>query len=471
MHQVLDNTKLYEDIANKRSSTYSDIERALEIVRSFIIEKKLIVYGGMAIDIALKKAGHEGIYKEDAIPDYDFMSPNFYEDSNELAVILHKSGFNNVGAINGAHLTTRRVRVNFNPVGDLSYIPKEIYDKVPTIEHKRMRFVHPNFQRMDLHHAFNFPYENPPMEVMLHRIKKDLQRFKLLDEYYPIEQDQPTGIKKQTIELPKKLFDAAVLGGVEAYAVIYQKFIDTIKSKKIKIPPKDMENIAVASFAIGSDNFKFETPTINNPINILTDDFKSFIDKLKTNNNGIKYYNRFLDNLRPRMLTIRTNVKEMPTYEIFDIKGSLLPIYKVDSITIVQPQYLLMYFLQKSFEATMQAPSGPDEKISNFYNWLYASLMSIIDMADELNLEGFSLSAETYGQYNWSATYIYSVRDRYSIIKGISMKDRPVQRPPMGYFPSSSSTPEPFNPSDSEFFAIDGKECESFEPLNLIPKE
>src|ERR1700743_3386804 len=99
MDQVLDNSKIYEDIAKRRSFQFNEIERALSVVHAFIIKKKHILYGGMAIDFALKKAGHEGIYQENSIPDYDFFSPDFYNESNELADILNKAGFTNVGAI------------------------------------------------------------------------------------------------------------------------------------------------------------------------------------------------------------------------------------------------------------------------------------------------------------------------------------------------------------------------------------
>ena len=129
VEKVLDNDKRFEDYAEKHSWNYNDIERALDIVHKFILKKQRILYGGMAIDLALKAKKHKGIYREDAVPDYDFMSPDFFKDSLELADILYKAGFQNVGAINAIHVSTRRVRIDFIPIADITYVPKVIYNQ------------------------------------------------------------------------------------------------------------------------------------------------------------------------------------------------------------------------------------------------------------------------------------------------------------------------------------------------------
>jgi hypothetical protein len=58
----------------------------LTIVENFIIRKKLICYGGTAINNILPK--YAQFYKRDIeIPDYDFFSENALEDAKELADI------------------------------------------------------------------------------------------------------------------------------------------------------------------------------------------------------------------------------------------------------------------------------------------------------------------------------------------------------------------------------------------------
>ncbi len=475
MDEVLDNSKIYEDIAKRRSFQFNEIERALTIVHAFIIKKKRILYGGMAIDFALKKSGHEGIYQENSIPDYDFFSPDFYNESNELADILNKEGFTNVGAINGAHLTTRRVRVNYEPVADLSYIPQEIYDKLPLLEYKRLNFVHPDFQRMDLHHAFNFPYENPPMEVILHRIKKDDKRFRLLDEYYPIEADAPTS-KNQKLELDSSILDTnCIIGGLAAYAVMYQKFVEI--SKKYKIDTNS--EIATGSYEITGKKIIFTIPWADklksNPlINILTSDYEKLLDSYKKQSKKSKptWYNKFLDNIRPRMIIV-------DDLEIFDTKGLLIPGFTDKSnnqqLQITQPQCLLMYFLQKAFITD-------SKETREFYRWMYYSTLDIIKTMEPLIPEfikskiyntfeaPFFLTATIVGDKskNWSSTYIYNVRERIFTIMGIIPSNRPMERPPMGYYPEQGNPPVVWTTNNKEFFQIDGSELkEPFEPIIL----
>ena len=63
LEKVLDNDKRFEDFAEKHSWNYGEIERALDIVHKFILKKQRIIYGGMAIDLALKAKGQKVFIK------------------------------------------------------------------------------------------------------------------------------------------------------------------------------------------------------------------------------------------------------------------------------------------------------------------------------------------------------------------------------------------------------------------------
>ena len=107
-------------IAERRDGDRLFVDRALEIVRKFILERGLMLYGGMAIDCGLKAAGSEGIYPDDARPDYDVRSADSVKDAYDLADILVAEGFERVSAIRAIHAQTMRVRVNFVAVADIS---------------------------------------------------------------------------------------------------------------------------------------------------------------------------------------------------------------------------------------------------------------------------------------------------------------------------------------------------------------
>lgn len=527
------NAKNYKDISEKRSVNFSDIEKALDIVRKFIIDKKLLIFGGMAIDLNLKITGHPGIYKENAIPDYDFMSPNFYDDSNELAKILYESGLVNISSINAMHVTSRKVRVNFVPVADISYVPKNIYEKIPFVtvsgnaknirEYKGLKIVHPDFQRLDLHRSFNIPFSNPPQEVILHRLEKDQKRFRLFDHQFPVkidakllEKTNPFKFKQSetvTLELDKNYLQNAVIGGVINYAILI-KFIEVLKSIKSMFYPmieksgvqsyidEKFSQILYAQFDMTKEHIVVNLPSELKKIkkvNVMTDNFQNLVDEIKKDHktSEVKYYNKFLDNLRPRTIVIESEGKE---FEIFDTNGELVPCYNFqkviniakklldrggefakyeennENIYLAQPNYLLLYFLQKSFD------SSSDE--TNIYKSLYQSTINLVEIAEKMVLAiheqepelidkiykylPFFLPVHTYGEHNWSSDYVALVKEKKYFLSNIPTDQRQILRPPFGYYAEKSVDWIPFDPKNSELFQIDGELRDSpFEPINL----
>ena len=66
--------------------------RPIAIVREFIKEKGLKIYGGLALNELLKKK-KAPIYGPNEFPDYDVFSPNAWEHAKELCDILVESGY------------------------------------------------------------------------------------------------------------------------------------------------------------------------------------------------------------------------------------------------------------------------------------------------------------------------------------------------------------------------------------------
>jgi len=180
--------KDYEIVAQQRDADGPMVDCALEIVRNFIVTRGLILFGGLAIDYALRCKG-ERIYPDDQRPDFDFFSTQSVDDAYDLADLLQKAGFENVNAIRGIHVQTMKVRTNYIWVADIGYAPPEVFNKIPTFEYRGMRVAHPDYQRMDMHLAFCFPFNGQPREDVFHRWRKDLKRFNLFEEHYPITAD------------------------------------------------------------------------------------------------------------------------------------------------------------------------------------------------------------------------------------------------------------------------------------------
>jgi hypothetical protein len=174
-------------LAQRRDTDGPMLDRALELVRKFVAARRLVLFGGLAIDFALRLHG-AAIYPDDERPDYDMLSPTSVRDAYDLADELHRAGFPNVGAIRAMHTQTMRVRVDFRAVADVGYMPPDVYARLSAtaLEFRGLRSIHPDYQRIDMHRALCYPFNNAPTEDVFHRWRKDIKRFNMFEKYYPI---------------------------------------------------------------------------------------------------------------------------------------------------------------------------------------------------------------------------------------------------------------------------------------------
>ena len=115
--------------AGKRIVNDEDVQKMIKIVEEFIMKKKLVCYGGTAINNILPENAR--FYdKEAEIPDYDFFSSTAMNDAKELADIYYDNGFTNVEAKAGVHFGTYKVFVNFIPIADITQLPKQLFESI-----------------------------------------------------------------------------------------------------------------------------------------------------------------------------------------------------------------------------------------------------------------------------------------------------------------------------------------------------
>ncbi len=176
--------KAYESLTE---GDLTPIRRAIGVVRQFIIDRKRILYGGTAIDHALRLSGRGQLYEDDAVPDLDFYSPDNVRDAYDLADIFYKMGHTEARAIVGIFPTVMKVDIGGNTwVCDISFYCRELYDKLPFVTYQQMRSVGMDYQRLDMHSSLSFPFDNVPNEVIFDRWEKDTARFMLVDGHFPI---------------------------------------------------------------------------------------------------------------------------------------------------------------------------------------------------------------------------------------------------------------------------------------------
>ena len=367
-------------VAQRRDIDGPMVDRALAIVRQFIIDRGLILFGGLAIDYALRLRGAH-IYPDDERPDFDFLSPRSVEDAYDLAERLQRTGFEGVGAIRAIHVQTMRVRTSFITVADVGYAPREVFDRLPTVDYQGMRVIHPGFQKMDQLLAFCFPFNGPPREDVFHRWRKDLERFNICDRHYPIvlADAAPAPLKKVSGVSAAPLVGGRLgltvaLHGFAAYSVL-RRALDELAAAFGTTALVDAPQLAL-SFPT---NLSFELETPLGGVVVVSPNPSDVVAGLSEP----RWYDPYMD-LVP--LTVKTG-----RLTVFSTQGRLIGATAVNATPLIRyaappsdaqlltvtPQYLLVYFLAKAHR------TGDPNK-QNTYLAYYTHAMTVIRRAEEI---------------------------------------------------------------------------------------
>jgi hypothetical protein len=214
-----------EEIQGKAVAQSPEILKIISILENFLKMKKLICYGGTAINNILPE--YDQFYNKDVeIPDYDFYSPNSLSDSKELADIYNKAGYNDVEARAAVHVGTYKVFVNFIPVADVTHMEPKLFKTVlrDSIKINGIHYAPPNFLRMSVYKELSRPKGD------ISRWEKVYKRLVLLNKHYPLKNPKCNSMQ----------FIRDFEGKSEDSSVIY----DTIKDTMI-----DLGVIFIGGFA------------------------------------------------------------------------------------------------------------------------------------------------------------------------------------------------------------------------------
>lgn len=166
----------------KRLLMSDTVKRIIEILEGFLRKKKLVCYGGTAINNILPQ--EDQFYNKDVeLPDYDFFSPTPIKHVKELADIYKAEGFIEIEAKAGMHHGTYKLYVNFMPIADITHIVPELfnYTKRESIRIDGIMYAPPDFLRMSMYLELSRPQGD------VSRWEKVLKRLILLNKHYPIK--------------------------------------------------------------------------------------------------------------------------------------------------------------------------------------------------------------------------------------------------------------------------------------------
>ena len=171
-----------EKLQGGKMANTKEIKDILVIVENFIKHKKLICYGGTAINNILPK--HAQFYNKDIeIPDYDFYSNDAITHAKELADIYAKAGYVEVEAKAGVHMGTFKVFVNFIPIADITQMHPSIFKIISkqVVTVAGIRYAPPDFLRMGMFLELSRPAGD------VSRWEKVMKRLTLLNKFYPLK--------------------------------------------------------------------------------------------------------------------------------------------------------------------------------------------------------------------------------------------------------------------------------------------
>ena len=481
-------------IAERRDVDSPMVDRALELVKNFIKVRQRILYGGQAIDFALRLRG-TSIYPDHQRPDYDFYSPDSVGDAYDIAEMLSSKGFPNVVARGAVHAQTMRVAVDFVFIADVSFVPQSVYETLPTVTYSGMKVLHPDYQRIDMHLAFSFPLANPPREDLYHRFAKDIKRFNMFEEFFPLSTGDALGtsvVANEVMGGDEKCvrgvpLDKVALHGIAAYAALCQSFDLLVAHKigesvinapvlKVKIKIERSENLG----DIWIDDSELHESIRGEPLAFASPWSSEVVKILQPS--GATRYAPYIGSC--------PEVTSGENFEVFSTKNKLLAVWGFggESVGVLVScnQYMLMYFLYKA-----HVSSGERR---NAFLQLYKDTITILSLAEDILVElvgkspagkspedikkrqelfdklvvdsPFGLSVKTIGDSNMSPAYLINTAKSAKMTKVQPPFELPaMDTPPKLYAPGdtngrSSRRPEPFVYEDHPSFMRDGRKLE-----------
>lgn len=271
---VASKAKEFDDIKNKQYVTdtlglFEDegLPNPFDVVREFIIEKGLKLYGGQALHEHLSKKG-KPIYDKYEFPDYDVFSPDAWNHAKELSDRLFKLGFffveTKASIINDKKHQTYKVSVDLIYVLDLTQIgcnatqleqgdcvdcgltlEKQcfsLFNNIPAIDilsndskeytesydykkktgilKNKLLVCSPNWLKISMYLEMSQPYQDPS------RLEKVYNRLRLFEEEFKYDLCE---LPENFLELDSKLLSFYENADIKKLMMYVEKYIDKSK--------------------------------------------------------------------------------------------------------------------------------------------------------------------------------------------------------------------------------------------------
>jgi hypothetical protein len=180
-----------------------------DIVLDFCRTHKRKIYGGYAMNKLIEVKNKDDVfYKAGEYADIDIYTPEPILDAMRLVNIFHEKGYENISAEEAQHSETYKVHVEFFNIADFSYVPLNVYHKMPFVTIDGINYIAAHHAIIDLLLMFSDPYSGEE------RWKKAFPRYITLQKYYPFVDNHK---KKPTRDKLTDLTSIGILSEIKKF--------------------------------------------------------------------------------------------------------------------------------------------------------------------------------------------------------------------------------------------------------------
>lgn len=184
--------KIQEEVKAKReklliSPTLNEKKTIQQMVITYAREHKNKLYGGYCLNMLIsEKNKKDAFYTDEDVPDVDMYSTHPKIDLGNICQILYDKGYKNIVGREAQHSETYSIFVNNLLYCDISYIPMNIYSKMPFKIVNGLMLTQPIFMRIDHLRIAT----DPLISYWRNDDMKAIKRFVLLEKYFPMPHNE-----------------------------------------------------------------------------------------------------------------------------------------------------------------------------------------------------------------------------------------------------------------------------------------
>jgi hypothetical protein len=171
-------------LENKITPSLVTYNKVIKIIKNYIEKNKRVVYGGYAYnELIIHKNEKDRIYSKDGLDqaDIEFYSFEPIIDLINIGNELKELGYKNIQVKSAMHLETFTLFVDYFGYCDASYMPSNLFHKMPLWQFGKLKLAHPKFILIDILRMYNDPINS------YWRIEKNFKRAIKLLKYYPLD--------------------------------------------------------------------------------------------------------------------------------------------------------------------------------------------------------------------------------------------------------------------------------------------